>query len=147
MTHDDSERPRVLFVCTGNTCRSVLAEYLGRHVFGDAVAFESAGIRPQRAADAENAVYTLKKNFGIDASGHVPRDVRTLDLRHYNLIIALEKDAAKFVQGLGASASKVKLWKVRDPWGPDLAEYERTSIEIKKKLVQLKASGNDSHEA
>jgi len=137
-----SARQRVLFVCTGNTCRSVFAEYLGRQLFGDAVLLESAGIRPQRAEDAENAIYTLRKNFNIDASSHLPRDVRTLDLGKYSLIIALEKSAAKVVVGLGAPASKVKLWKIHDPWGADLVEYDRASLEIKKKLVQLKRSGD-----
>jgi protein-tyrosine-phosphatase len=132
----------VLFVCTGNTCRSVFAEYLGRHVFGDAVVFESAGIRPQPATEAENAVYTLKKSFDIDASNHVPRDVRTLDLTAYDLIIALEKSAVKVVEDLGVPTSKVKLWKVRDPWGHDLTEYDRASLEIKRKILQLKASNH-----
>ena len=91
-------RQRVLFVCTGNTCRSVLAEYLARDLFDEAVMFESAGISPQSAADAKNAVYTLKENFDIDASKHEPRDVRSLDLTAYTLIIALEKSAAKVVQ-------------------------------------------------
>lgn len=131
---------RVLFVCTGNTCRSVFAEYLARHVFGDAVIFESAGIRPQPASAAENAVYTLKKNFNIDASKHLPRDVRSIDLTGFSLIIALEKSAAKLVEELGVPPSRVKLWKIRDPWGPDLSEYDRASLEIKKKVLQLKHS-------
>lgn len=147
MTDNRTARPKVLFVCTGNTCRSVLAEYLGRKVFGDTVAFESAGIKPQPPADAEHAVFTLKNNFGIDASGHVPRDVRTLNIADYDLIIALEKSAARVVENLGAPASKVKLWKIQDPWGPDLTEYDRVSLQIKTKLVQLKAYGDGSHEA
>lgn len=140
----NSSAQRVLFVCVGNTCRSVFAEYLARHVFGEAVIFESAGISPQPAGDAENAVYTLKKNFDIDASKHMPRDVRSLDLTAFTLIIAFEKTAAKLVQELGAPASKVIRWKVQDPFGPDLTEYDRASLEIKKKILQLKASSNDN---
>jgi protein-tyrosine-phosphatase len=71
---------RVLFVCTGNTCRSVLAEYLGRRFHGESFTFESAGTRPQDAADAENAVHTLRKTFDIDASAHPPRNIRDLNL-------------------------------------------------------------------
>lgn len=91
MTDHNSPRSHVLFVCTGNTCRSVFAGYLGRDLFGEAVAFESAASLPQKATDAANAIYTLKKNFNIDASGHVPKDVRTLNLADYELIIALDK--------------------------------------------------------
>lgn len=137
---NSSAPPRVLFVCTGNTCRSVFAEYLARHVFGDAVIFESAGIRPQPASDAGNAVYTLKKKFNIDASKHLPRDVRSIELTSFTLIIAFEKSAAELVQGLGVPPSRVKLWKTRDPWGPDLSEYDRASLEIKKKVLQLRDS-------
>lgn len=138
---------RVLFVCTGNTCRSVFAEYLARDTFGDAVIFESAGIRPQSAVDAANAVYTLKNNFNIDASRHVPRDVRSLDLTRYDLIIALEKSAENLVRKLGISAAKVKFWKVKDPYGDDLSEYDRASLEIKRKIAQLKGAGHYVNEA
>jgi protein-tyrosine-phosphatase len=133
---------RVLFVCTGNTCRSVFAEYIGRHVFGSSVVFESAGISPQPAADAENAVFMLRRNFNIDASGHVLRDVGSLDLTAYTVIIALEKSIAEhLVEELGAPTSKVKLWKIRDPWGGDLSEYDRASLEIMGEILKLKASG------
>lgn len=147
MTAKGSMPQRVLFVCTGNTCRSVFAEYLARDAFGDTVTFESAGISPQSAADAENAIYTLKKNFNIDASKHVPRDVRSIDLTQYSLIIALENRAAELVRKLGVPATRVKLWKIKDPWGPDLSEYDRASLAIKRKVVQLKGSGHDDDEA
>ena len=147
MTSSSSSPERVLFVCTGNTCRSVLAEYLARDVFGGTVMFESAGISPQLAADAENAVYTLRKNFNIDASKHQPRDVRSLDLTAYNLIIALEKRAEKVVLEMGAPASRVKVWKIKDPYGDDLTEYDQASFEIKRKIVQLKRSGGHGDEA
>ncbi|MFY4730023.1 low molecular weight phosphatase family protein [Nitrospira sp. BLG_2] len=144
MGDDGSAPPRVLFVCTGNTCRSVLAEYLGRHMFGKAVMFESAGIRPQPAKDADNAVCTLKQKFNIDASDHVPRDVRAVELSRFSLIIALDKEAVRVVRGLGAQESTLKLWKVQDPYGDDLTAYGRAGLEIMKKLKQLRASGQDS---
>src|SRR5438128_1272298 len=137
-----SPKQRVLFVCTGNTCRSVFAEYIARALFEGSVLFESAGIKPQAAADAKNAIDTLRRNFGIDAADHLPRDVRSLDLGAYSLIIALDQKVAKeLIRELGAPESKVKRWKVSDPWGLDLSEYDTCSLEIKKKVLQLRNSG------
>lgn len=134
---------RVLFVCIGNICRSVFAEYLGRTVFGDDVAFESAGIRAQPAADDVTSL-SLLMTFGIDASKHVPRDVRTLDLAAYDLIIALDRAASTKLEALRVPASKLRLWKVRDPWGGALTEYDHAALDVKRRLVELNATGFDS---
>jgi protein-tyrosine-phosphatase len=61
-------------------------------LFGGAVVFESAGFKPQSAADAQSAIYTLKRDFDIDAADHVPRDVRCLDFTVFNLIVAFDKE-------------------------------------------------------
>jgi protein-tyrosine-phosphatase len=134
---------KVLFVCTGNTCRSVLAEYLGRRFCGDVFTFESAGIRPQRASDADNAVHILKNTFRIDASWHRPRDVRQVDLTRFDLVIAIENNAAAVVRELGVPESRLQVWPIRDPWGGDLTEYEETALEIRKRLAKLKRAQSD----
>jgi protein-tyrosine-phosphatase len=127
----------ILFVCTGNTCRSVFAEYLGRRFCGEAFAFESAGIRPQQRKDTSNAVHILRHTFGIDASGHQPRDVRGVDLNRFDLIVAIERDAAVVVRELGTPESKLQVWPIQDPWGGDLTEYEQIALDIRKRLANL----------
>ena len=74
----DRRRIRILFVCSGNTCRSVLAEYIARHRFGMIVEAASVGFRPQTATDAGSAIETLKE-LGIDASRHKPRGLDEVD--------------------------------------------------------------------
>ena len=130
----------VLFVCVGNTCRSVLAEYLGRRFCGDRVSFESAGIRPQRAADADNAVHVLRQTFGIDAAGHQPRDVRGLDLSHFDVVIAVDPGVVAVVRALGVPEARLQVWPIRDPWGGDLTEYEDTALDIRKRLARWQRS-------
>jgi protein-tyrosine-phosphatase len=134
---------RVLFVCTGNTCRSVLAEHLGRRFCGDRFEFESAGIAPQRAADADNAIYTLRETFGIDASAHQPRNVRDVDLTVFELIIALDRDVLAILRKLGVDDEAIRLWAVRDPWGGDLTEYQRAALDVRRQLASLRPQGGN----
>lgn len=134
---------RVLFVCVGNICRSVFAEYLARSVFSNDIRFESAGIRPQSAPDW-HTTDSLIVNFSIDASEHVPRDVRRLDLDKYDLVVALDPAAANQLKDMGVAASTLILWNVSDPWGGDLAEYERTALDVERRLRELHATGFDA---
>src|SRR3989442_132551 len=85
-----NEMPSVLFVCVGNTCRSVVAEWLARRRFGDSVRVASAGIRPQRPEDARDAIDTLRRLFNLDASGHAPRDVADVDLESFAVVVSFE---------------------------------------------------------
>ncbi len=61
-------KPLVLILCTGNSCRSHLAEALLRRAAGDLVEVASAGSKPAGYVHPE-AIAVLKE-IGIDASGH-----------------------------------------------------------------------------
>jgi protein-tyrosine-phosphatase len=80
----------ILFVCTGNTCRSVMAEYLCRHRFHDSVRFESAGLRLVPSESPHNAVETLASSFGINATAHRPRDLTEVNLGAFDVIVAID---------------------------------------------------------
>jgi len=126
--------PRVLFVCWGNTCRGVLAKHIGRHMFGERAHFDSAGIHPQAPEDARMAIKTLKKQYGIDASGHLPADIRFVSLSTYNLIVALDRDVAEALEippGIVFEA-----WDVRDPYGHP-SEYVSCGQKIEEELTAL----------
>ncbi len=86
------------------------------------------------------AIFTLRKNFDIDASMHQPRDVRSLDLTQYALLIALDKQVAKFLRESGVPESNLATWNVKDPWGPDLTEYDRVAVDLRRRILQLKNS-------
>ncbi len=61
-------KPLVLILCTGNSCRSHLAEAVLRRAAGDLVEVASAGSKPAGYVHPE-AIAVLKE-IGIDASGH-----------------------------------------------------------------------------
>ena len=104
----------ILFVCAGNTCRSVMAEALARRRFGRAARAESAGLRPQPAEDARAAIDTLRSLFGLDASGHVPRAVASVDLDAFDLVVAMDRGVAGSLPVVGDG--KLIVWDIDDPW-------------------------------
>lgn len=107
-----------------------MAEALAKERFGHSVYAILAGIQPQNVDDAQNAVNALKVHFNIDASGHKPRDVRTLDLTKFDQIIAMDKHVATVLRTI--TERDILVWKIEDPWGSD--EYAKCALKI---LVQL----------
>jgi arsenate reductase len=61
-------KPTVLILCTGNSCRSHLAEGILRHIAGDLFDVRSAGSKP--AGYVHPKSITVMKEIGIDISGH-----------------------------------------------------------------------------
>lgn len=84
----------VLFVCEGNTCRSLLAQTLARGRFGDSVLVSSAGFHPQSPEDAKCRNDILKLGFGVDVSWHVPRHVSAVDLEAFDFVVAMDNEVA-----------------------------------------------------
>jgi arsenate reductase len=62
------EKPMILILCTGNSCRSHLAEGLLRAVAGDLFTIESAGSKP--AGYVHPLAIAALQEIGIDISGH-----------------------------------------------------------------------------
>jgi arsenate reductase len=70
-----SDKERILFLCTGNSCRSQMAEGLARHFWGDTFNVSSAGI--ERHGLNPLAVKAMRE-IGIDISGHQSKTVDDL---------------------------------------------------------------------
>jgi protein-tyrosine-phosphatase/DNA-binding transcriptional ArsR family regulator len=83
-----SPRVSVLFVCTGNSARSPIAEALLRHRTGGQVQVASAGSRPKPRLHL-NAVRVLHDEFGIDITGQRPRHLDTLNGHRFDCVVSL----------------------------------------------------------
>lgn len=128
---------RVLFVCAGNTCRSPIAAALARARFPDAVV-ESAGTYPGFAV-AQNAVALARELTNIDLSSHEPRDVHTVSLGSFDLVVALDATVADDVSNILPDGVRLVTWDVSDPYGGDLEAYRRSAVEIGSALSDLDA--------
>jgi arsenate reductase len=58
---------KVLFLCTGNSCRSQMAEGWARHMYGDAIEVYSAGTAPH---GVDPRAIQVMSEVGVDISGH-----------------------------------------------------------------------------
>jgi len=95
------DRVRVLFVCTGNTFRSVIAEYCLKNYLKkrgiNNILVSSAGIiiKPK---GIDPLVLEKLKNKGIDASKHKPRKLTAEMIRNFDVVIALHKEQQDFIE-------------------------------------------------
>ncbi len=79
-------RPNVLFLCTGNSCRSQMAEGWTRHLFSDKVEAYSAGIEAHGMNP--NAVQVMKE-AGVDISGQSSKLADSLNDVPLDLVITV----------------------------------------------------------
>jgi ArsR family transcriptional regulator, arsenate/arsenite/antimonite-responsive transcriptional repressor / arsenate reductase (thioredoxin) len=103
----------VLFVCTGNSARSPIAEALLRHHTAGAVAVTSAGSRPRPVLHS-NAVRVLHDEFGIDISGRRPQHLETLAGRTFDHVITLCDKAREVCPEFGRHPRRAH-WSIPEP--------------------------------
>ena len=104
-------RPRVLFLCTGNSARSQIAEALLEAMSDGAVAAASAGSHPKPLHP--NAVRVMKKR-GIDISGNRVKHVDELVAQRFDVVITL-CDRVKEVCPEFPSHPDLVHWSTPDP--------------------------------
>ncbi|MEJ5347774.1 MAG: arsenate reductase ArsC [Desulfosoma sp.] len=81
-----AERKRILFLCTGNSCRSQMAEAWTRVLKGDLFEPFSAGLNPQRLDP--RAVKAMEE-VGIDIRGQKPKSLDELPVQNYDYVVTL----------------------------------------------------------
>lgn len=141
---------RIVTVCTGNICRSPMAEYalrdaLERAGLGEATEIASVGTTGYEIGNPiDPRAGALLARHGIDASDHVARRMEEAELRNADLVLALDHDhVAPLRCALGPERAEQSLRMVRefapvvpedtgirDPWYGDESDFELTWEQI-----------------
>lgn len=81
------QKPTVLILCTGNSCRSHLAEGFLRHYAGDLFDVHSAGSKP--AGHVHPLAVQVMQEIGIDLSGHTSKHMNDFLDRKIDIVITV----------------------------------------------------------
>jgi protein-tyrosine-phosphatase len=136
----------ILFVCTGNTCRSPLAEVLARqalHARGAHAVAASAGVAAVDDAPASPEAREVAREIGLDLDAHRARLLTRPMVLEAALVLVMGERQREFIRVLAPEAmDRVHTLveyasggdttgDVSDPWGGDRSRYRRTRDELK----------------
>ncbi len=130
-------KKKIVFVCTGNTCRSPMAEFLFRYILSkkrklSLYDVSSAGLAAEEGAPmTENAVLALKK-LGVSVrKKHVSKQLTRAEASEADLIVCMTASHAASLREFGSKVKSVGELTgghdVPDPYGGDLNVYLKTA--------------------
>ena len=118
-------KKRVLFLCTGNSCRSHMAEGLTNHFLADSWEAVSAGTQP--AGYVHPLAIAALAELGIDISGHASKTADEFRQTPLDLVITVCDDAAENCP-LWLGQGRVTHISFPDPAKATGTEEEKTAV-------------------
>ncbi|HEC2146132.1 TPA: arsenate reductase (thioredoxin) [Staphylococcus delphini] len=128
----------IYFICTGNSCRSQMAEGWGKHILGDdwhvySAGIETHGVNPQAIKAMEEV--------GIDIAQHTSDLIDPQIIQQSDLVVTLCSDADQNCPTIPSHVKK-EHWGFDDPAGKDWSEFQRVRDEIGEKIKAFHAHSN-----
>lgn len=127
-----TEPQTVLVLCTGNSCRSQMAEVILNHDLAGQVRALSAGTQPQPEV-ADNAIAALRQG-GLPAEGLYPKDVDVVLDEAIDLVVTVCDNAKETCPIFPRPVNQIHL-PFHDPHGEPLESFIRVRDEIRAQLV------------
>jgi arsenate reductase len=130
---------KVMFLCTGNSCRSQMAEGLAREMGGSVIEPHSAGLM---AAGVHLRAIAVMKELGIDISRQKSKEIDTGLLRTMDVVITLCGNAEAACPMTPPSIRRMH-WPIDDPVSAAgteeeiLKKFRSARDEIKKRMQEL----------
>ena len=142
---------KIMFVCTGNICRSAMAEYLLKKKAeekGKSIEIHSCGTY---AEDGDYSTYeavdTLKEDYNIDLSKHRATNITKSDIQKSDLVLCATMNHKLFVTQmfpeLEGRVFTIKEYAgekdtdISDPWGYGIMVYRKCAGELNYLLDKI----------
>jgi len=133
----------LVFVCSGNICRSSLAEYVAKS-FG--ISSESFGLHCRGGDSADVRAIEFAEKQGIDMKNHLTRNIKSYLPKSSDLIIAMEPAHIQELEALGLSEFQITtlpVWAINniylhDPFNSNETFFERCETIVMQGTIKLK---------
>ena len=128
------EKKKVAFICVHNSCRSQIAEALGKHLAGDVIESYSAGTETTPQIN-QDAVRLMKDIYGIDMEADGQRSKLISEIPEVDIAISMGCNVGCPFIGRGFDDN----WGLEDPTGKSDEEFKLVIGQIEKKILELKS--------
>jgi len=132
---------RLIFVCTGNTCRSPMAEFIYKNMkMGDKIEVFSRGLVVHFPEPINPKAVKVLMNYEMEISDHVSRQWDYSEVDETTLVLTMTEGQKKTLQDTGGISGRMYTLKeysgetgdVMDPYGGSIVEYEECFSEISR---------------
>ena len=131
-----SKKEKIIFICTGNACRSQIAEGIMRQLAGDKFDVFSAGSHPSLVHPMSIKVM---KEIGIDITSHTSDPISNFLSKNINIVVTVCDNADKVCPVFPGKVERIH-WSIKDPfkgWGSDpddLDNFTRTRDDLVERI-------------
>ena len=127
------EKKKVAFICVHNSCRSQIAEALGKHLAGDVFESYSAGTETKPRIN-QDAVRLMKEIYGIDMEKNGQYSKLISEIPEIDIAISMGCNVGCPFIGRIFDDN----WGIDDPTGKSDEVFRKVIREIEKRVIELK---------